>query len=102
MSSVGYNINQDTNNLFSYSSESQVTTIDPVSTGDQGWDHFLDAFNKFSVQRGGKPLFNQTPRLTPNQAKKAIGSRIDLFKDYQKQFDPNGRLLSSFFNQFLH
>ncbi len=101
MSSVGYRINQDTNNLFSYSSEGQVVTIDPVSTGDPGWDKFLDAFNEFSIQRGGRPLFNQTPRLTPSQAKKAIGDRIDIFMGYQKRFDPNGRLLSSYFNQFL-
>ncbi len=101
MLTVGYRIGQDTSNVFSYSSECPVVTIDPVSTGDPGWDDFLVAFNLFSIQRGGVPLFNQTPGLTPEQAKKTLGDRLDIFRGYQKQFDPTGRLSNSYFKQFL-
>jgi len=101
MMTVGYRIGQDTSNVFSYSAKCSVVTIDPVSTGDPGWDDFLVAFNHFSIQRGGVPLFNQTPGLTPEQAKKSLGDRLDTFRDYQKQFDPTSRLANSYFKQFL-
>ncbi|MFQ5641436.1 MAG: hypothetical protein ACE5IR_25955 [bacterium] len=71
MSSVGYRIIQDTNNLFSYSSEGQVVTIDPVSTGGPRWDEFLDAFNEFSVQRGGRPAFQPDPQADAESGQKS-------------------------------
>ena len=35
-------------------------TIDPVSTGNPGWNVFIDAYNQFCSDRNGKPVLNQT------------------------------------------
>ena len=42
-------------------------TFDPCSTGNEGWDEFLEAYNQLCSELGGVPLFNQTAHLTPLQ-----------------------------------
>ena len=54
-------------------------SIDPASTGGKEWEEFLRAYNEFCSARGGEPLFNQTPFLNREQARKAFGGRLRLF-----------------------
>lgn len=98
---VGYRILKDQKALLSYSWDENVMTIDPVSTGNRGWQDYLVAYNQFCSERNGKPLLNQTPKLTPEILKKAFGDRLKTFADTRKQYDPNGRLLNEYFKTLL-
>ena len=53
-----------------------VITLDPSSTGDEGWEDFVIEFNEFCSQRGGLPLLNQTRALTKEQVALAFGGRL--------------------------
>jgi FAD/FMN-containing dehydrogenase len=99
---VGYRISKDTSALFSYSYDGDVMTIDPVSTAKPGWEEFLQAYNQYCSDNGGVPLFNQTKWITPPQAKKAFGERLETFKSYQKQYDPENRMLNEYFREILN
>lgn len=101
MLNVAYRIAEDTSSLFSYSFDGPVMTLDPVSTGDPGWDDFLKAYNDFCSQIDGVPLFNQTKWITPEHAKRAFGERLDTFRNYRERFDPNDRLLNPYFKEVL-
>jgi FAD binding domain len=101
MTHVGYRIAQDQSSLFSYTHEGTALTIDPVCTGAPGWNDFLDAYNTFCSDHGGSPLLNQTPRLTPDQVRRAFGERIDRFQEYRRRFDRHDRLLSGYFRELL-
>jgi hypothetical protein len=98
---VGYRILKDQKALLSYSWDENVMTIDPVSTANKGWQDYLVAYNQFCSERDGKPLLNQTPKLTPEILKKAFGDRLKTFADTRKQYDPNGRLLNDYFRMLL-
>jgi hypothetical protein len=101
MLNVGYRIAQDSESLFSYTSDGPAMTLDPVSTGQGEWDEFIAAYNEFCSERGGKPLFNQTKALLPEQAKRAFPSEIAKFADYRKRYDPEDRLLNDYFRAIL-
>jgi FAD/FMN-containing dehydrogenase len=101
MLDVGYRVEQDDSSLFSYTHDGHALTIDPVSRGGPGWTDFLEAFNEFCSEHGGKPLFNQTWGLKPHQVRKAFGARIERFEEYRRRFDPNERLLNSYFRELL-
>jgi hypothetical protein len=98
---VGYRILKDQKALLSYSWDENVMTIDPVSTANKGWPDYLVAYNQFCSARGGKPLLNQTPKLTPEIVKNAFGDRLKTFADTRKQYDPSGRLLNDYFRMLL-
>jgi hypothetical protein len=98
---VGYSVAKDQNSLLSYSYDGNVMTIDPVSTANPGWEQFLDAYNEFSSNQGGIPLLNQTPRLTRQQAQKALGERLKKFAAARKTYDPHDRMLNDFFRDLL-
>jgi FAD/FMN-containing dehydrogenase len=98
---VGYRISQDQQSLLSYSWEGPVMTLDPVSTGNPGWDEFIDAYNQFCADRNGKPVFNQTAALTPELAKRAFGGKLATLEQARKQYDPSGRLLNDYFRGML-
>lgn len=98
---MGYSIAQDTSSLFSYTRNGPALTLDPVSTGSKGWREFLTAYNAFCIQNHGTPLFNQTPALTPAQAKAAFGPEIEKFQEYRRKYDPEDRFYPEYFrNQF--
>ena len=99
MLNVGYRVFADKSSLFSYTYDGNVMTLDPVSTGDSGWDDFLDAFNAYCSNNGGIPLFNQTKSITRGQTQKAFGDRLNTFQSYRKQYDPEDRLLNDYFKQ---
>ena len=101
MLNVAYRVSEDSSSLFSYSSAGNVMTLDPVSTGDTGWDEFITAFNDFCSNNGGIPLFNQTKSLTREQTVKAFADRLDKFQDYRKRYDPEDRLLNDYFKQLI-
>jgi FAD/FMN-containing dehydrogenase len=101
MLSVGYSIAQDDKSLLSYSHDGPVMTLDPVSTANPGWEAFLDAYNQFCIERGGRPLFNQTPGLTRAMAVKAFGDKLVVLEDARRQYDPTGRLLNAYFREML-
>lgn len=98
---VGYHIAQDQQSLLSYSYDGPVMTIDPVSTGNNGWKPFLETYNQFCIARGGKPLFNQTYGLTADIVQKAFGERLRTFAGTRRKFDPDGRLLNDYFRMLL-
>jgi hypothetical protein len=98
---VGYRISQDQQSLLSYSWDGPVMTLDPVSTGNPGWDEFIDAYNQFCADRNGKPVFNQTAALTPELAKRAFGGKLATLEQARKQYDPSGRLLNDYFRGML-
>ena len=37
--------------------------------------------------------------MTPEQARKAFGDRIEVFETYRKQYDPTDRLLNEYFRE---
>jgi FAD/FMN-containing dehydrogenase len=90
---IGYRVAQSRHALFSYSWDGDVLTIDPVALGGPEWDLFADRFNEFCAERGGKPLPNQTPRLTGEQMRAAFGARVEQFNELRRALDPAGRLL---------
>jgi hypothetical protein len=98
---VGYSIVKDQNSLLSYSYDSDVMTMDPVSTGNPGWKTFLGVYNQLCSDQGGIPLLNQTFGITRDQAEKALGDRLKTFSDARKIYDPNGRLLNAYFRDLL-
>jgi len=98
---VGYRIAHDQNPLFSYSFDGTVMTLDPVSTGSEGWNEFLRAYNAFCSDNDDVPLFNQSKWLTRSQVRKAFGDRIDLFWRHRKSLDPEGRFLNQHFRELF-
>ncbi len=98
---VGYRISQDRQSLLSYSWDGPIMTIDPVSTGNPGWEDFLTAYNAFCSDRDGKPLLNQTAGLTPELAKKAFGGKLATLEQAREQYDPAGRLLNGYLRGIL-
>lgn len=101
MTHVGYRIHQDRSNLLSYSYDGNVMTIDPVSTGNEGWDEFLVEYNQWCSERGGLPLLNQTPRLTRAQVQRAFGRRAAELERWRRRFDPRDRLLNEYFRELF-
>jgi len=98
---VGYRIAQDQQALLSYSYDGNIMTIDPASTGAEGWKPFLAAYNQFCIGRGGIPLLNQTFGVTPEIAQKAFGDRLKTMEATRKAYDPGNRLLNDYFRQVL-
>ncbi len=96
---VGYHIAQDTQSLFSYTRRGPALTLDPVSTGSEGWDDFIAAYNAFCSEHNGTPLFNQTIGITTEQAKKAFGTQIAKFQEYRHKYDPEDRFYNSYFRE---
>lgn len=101
MLSVGYRIAKDQESLLSYSYDGNVMTVDPVSTGNDGWKPFLGAYNEFCSNLGGAPLLNQTYGVTRAYAQKALGERLKALAEARKQYDPNDRLLNDYFRDLL-
>ncbi|HEX3876984.1 MAG TPA: FAD-binding oxidoreductase [Bryobacteraceae bacterium] len=98
---VGYRIAQDQQSWLSYSWDGPVMTIDPVSTGNPGWNEFIDAYNQFCSERNGKPVLNQTCGLTPDLAKRAFAGKLAELEQTRQQYDPSDRLLNDYFRGIL-
>lgn len=98
---VGYHIAQDRQSLFSYTRRGPALTLDPVSTGGRGWQGFITAYNEFCIQHDGRPLFNQTPGITPLQAKAAFGPEIERFQEIRRRLDPDDRLYNEYFRNLF-
>ncbi|MGA8087838.1 MAG: FAD-dependent oxidoreductase [Terracidiphilus sp.] len=98
---VGYRIAQDQKAFLSYAYGGTVMTIDPVSTANPGWEDFLAAYNQFCSDRNGVPLLNQTPLLSPAILKKAYGEKLTGLAAARKQYDPQDRLLNTYFRELL-
>jgi FAD binding domain len=101
MLNVGYTIAKDQSSLLSYSYAGNVMTVDPVSTANNGWHEFLQAYNDFCIERRGSGLLNQTWGLTQALAEKSLGDRLKIFAETRKQFDPKDRLLNDYFRGLL-
>lgn len=101
LGNVGYHIAQDRQALFSYTRDGFALTLDPVSTGSEGWEDFLDSYNQFCMEHNAKPLFNQSGNLTGQQAKAAFGPEIEQFSRIRSQHDPTDRFYTRFFRQLL-
>jgi FAD/FMN-containing dehydrogenase len=90
-------LHQDRGSLFSASYTGPMFTLEPSSTGDEGWDDFLIDFNDFASGLGGTPTFNQTRALQPEHVTKAFGERVKLFRALRQRTDPLNRLRNSYF-----
>jgi len=98
---VGYFIAQDNRSLFSYTRHGPAVTLDPVSTGLDGWGEFITAYNEFCIRHGGTPLFNQTYGITPQQAQQAFASEIKSFLEFRRKYDPDNRFYSDYFRRLF-
>jgi FAD/FMN-containing dehydrogenase len=98
---VGYWIAEDQQALLSYSHAGNVMTIDPVSTGNEGWFPFLAAYNQWCSDHGGMPLLNQTFGITRAMAQKAWGDRLDTIAATRRKYDPSNRLLNAYFQRIF-
>jgi hypothetical protein len=94
-------LHQDRSSLFSLSYTGPMMTLEPSSTGDEGWDDFLIDFNEFATGLSGVPSFNQTRALQPEHIAKAFGERAKLFKALRQRTDPLNRLRNSYFAYLL-
>lgn len=98
-----YFIRHDTSSILSYTYDGDTFSIDPihaVSEGD-GWEDFLGAFNDWAFERGGIPLFNQSPFITKPMVQQAFGKRWSTFSKRVRSVDPDGRLLNAYFEEIL-
>ena len=98
---LGHRLHKDPSSVLSPSLTGPVVTLDPSSTGDEGWEDFVIEFNEFCSQRGGTPLLNQTRSLTQEQTTLAFGARLKLFNALRKRLDPDDRMLNVYFQQVL-
>jgi len=98
---VGYSIARDKQSIFSYSRNGPVLTLDPVSTGSEGWLDFLDAYNNFCSEHDGMPLFNQSRGITAAQAQKAFPGEIRAFLACRENRDPDQRFYTPFFRELF-
>jgi hypothetical protein len=94
-------LHQDRGSLFSVSYSGPMFTLEPSSTGDEGWDDYLIDFNDFATLNGGVPTFNQTRALQPEHVSKAFGERAKLFRALRHRTDPLNRLRNSYFAYLL-
>ncbi len=94
-------LHQDRGSLFSASYSGPMFTIEPSSTGDQGWDDFLIDFNDFASALNGTPTFNQTRALQLEHVTKSFGERVKLFRALRQRTDPLNRLRNSYFAYLL-
>ncbi len=98
---LGHRLHKDPSSVLSPSLTGPVITLDPSSTGDEGWEDFVIEFNEFCSQRGGIPILNQTRSLTQEQTAHAFGARLKLFNALRKRLDPDDRMLNVYFQQML-
>lgn len=98
---LGHRLHKDQASLFSPSFSGPVITLDPSSTGDEGWEDFVIEFNEFCSQRRGAPLPNQTRSLTQEQMSLAFGPRLKMFNGLRQKLDPDDRMLNVYFAQLL-
>ncbi len=98
---LGHRLHQDPASVLSPSLTGPVITLDPSSTGDEGWEDFVIEFNEFCSQRRGTPLLNQTRSLTQEQTSLAFGARLKLFNALRRRLDPDDRMLNAYFAQLL-
>jgi FAD binding domain len=94
-------LHQDKGSLFSVSYTGPMFTLEPSSTGGDGWDDYLIDFNHFATLNGGVPTFNQTRALQPEHVTKAFGERAKLFRALRQRTDPINRLRNSYFAYLL-
>ncbi|MDB6099755.1 MAG: L-gulonolactone oxidase [Gammaproteobacteria bacterium] len=94
-------LHQDRGSLFSASYSGPMFTLEPSSSGEQGWDDFLIDFNDFASSYGGTPTFNQTRALQPEHVAKSFGERAKLFRALRQRTDPLNRLRNSYFAYLL-
>ncbi len=94
-------LHQDRGSLFSASYSGPMFTLEPSSSGEQGWDDFLIDYNEFASSRGGTPTFNQTRALQPEHVAKSFGERAKLFRALRQRTDPLNRLRNSYFAYLL-
>jgi FAD/FMN-containing dehydrogenase len=98
-----YFIRHDTSAILSYTHEGDTFSIDPIHavTDQEQWENFLRQFNTWASERGGTPLFNQSPFITKPQVQQAFGQRWTEFSNWVRSVDPDGRMLNPFFEKFL-
>ena len=98
-----YFIRRDTSSLLSYTHDGDIFSIDPIHapTDHVAWFEFLKRFNDFAFERGGIPLFNQSPFVERKHVEAAYGDRWTEFSRWVRTQDPQGRMVNPFFSALL-
>lgn len=98
-----YYIRRDTSSILSYTHDQEIFSIDPIhtSTDNVAWHHFLERFNEFAYQRNGIPLLNQSPFIQRKHVEAAYGERWSQFSEWVRSMDPEGRMLTPYFEALL-
>lgn len=98
-----YRIRKDESSVLSYTPDGEMFSIDPIhaSTDQAAWQNFLQQFNEFAYQRGGRPLLNQSPFVERKHVEAAYGQRWLDFSTAVRKADPGGRMLNPFFAGLL-
>ncbi len=101
MLNVGYRFAQDEGSILSYSYTGDMWSLDVVSTGDDGWDRFVWSYNRFCSEKRGKPLFNQTRSITPEQAADAFPGLLEQYRQAILDQPNYERFLNQYFAWLL-
>jgi FAD/FMN-containing dehydrogenase len=101
MPTIAYRMNQDRSALLSPSFDGAVMTLSPLSTEARGLDEFMFEFAEFAMAHSGVPFFNQTKNATPSYVSDLLGRRLTLFRKVRQEFDPDGRMLNPFFENYM-
>jgi L-gulonolactone oxidase len=103
-----YLIKRDRQALLSFSPEEDIFTLDMVHTlhrparpDEALWDEMNRRFNAFAVERGGRPLLNQTKQLSRDVVRASLGADWETFKVARATADAKGRFLGEYFAELL-
>lgn len=100
-----YFIRKDTSSLLSYTYEGDIISLDPIhapgGSEQAAWAAFLQAFNGWAHERGGRPLLNQSPFVKREHVVAAYRDRWKTLSDWVGSVDPNRRMVNPFFANLL-
>ena len=96
MPAVGYRVARDNSALLSPSFDEPLIALQTVSTQKKGWNDFAMHLAEFAENWGGTPLFNQTQAARPEYVAQTYGGRVEFFRKFRRQLDPDNRLLTPF------
>jgi len=90
--------------LLSFCRDEDIFTLDLVNWTDEdpaGWREMNEAFNDFAADNGGRPLLNQTKELSANVAKLVWKKGWHELAAARREYDPDRRFLTPFFEKLL-
>jgi len=98
---VGYRVAKDSSALLSPSYDEPMVALQIGSTQSRGWDDFVIDLADFAEYWAGVPIYSQTRALRAEYASQVYGERLEVFRKFRRQLDPEDRLLSPFMAQYF-